>query len=187
MSKWIDWAGGPCPVKDSVPIQVVLRAVPNPSEEVLQPQFLRWHHTGGGGDIVAYRALRKGDAIVPSYQPYATAVSGGGSAASTAADTTGYGPLADVLQRAYYQAAGGKGKERHAQGKPFVEQPMQELISLYGLGFALGQAGKKAQESQRLPREKAVHELLGAIVYLAGAVVALEAEKRAENRDAGGV
>jgi len=92
-------------------------------------------------------------------------------------NTPGYEPLAAVLQRAYEQAAGGKGKERHAQGKPFLEQPMQELISLYGLGFALGQAGKKAQESQRLPRDKAVHELLGAIVYLAGAVVALEAER----------
>lgn len=113
-----------------------------------------------------------------SNQTTEAAVSGGDSAASTAADTTGYEPLASVLQRAYNQAAGGKGKERHAQGKPFVEQPMQELISLYGLGFALGQAGKKAQEAQRLPREKAVHELLGAIVYLAGAVVALEAEKR---------
>lgn len=86
----------------------------------------------------------------------------------------GYDSLRDVLTRAYTQAASGKGHERHAVGKPFDQQPMQELISLYGVGFALGQAAKKAQESQRLPACHDVAELLGAINYLAGAVIALE-------------
>ena len=90
----------------------------------------------------------------------------------------GYGSLRDVLDRAYAQAATGKGHERHAVCKPFDQQPMQELISLYGVGFALGQAAKKAQESQRLPAGRDVAELLGAINYLAGAVIALESNRQ---------
>jgi hypothetical protein len=86
-----------------------------------------------------------------------------------------YECLAAVLNRAYLQAAYGKGAERHGQGRPFDQQPMQQLIALYGPGFALGQAAKKAQESQRLPRDAAVRELLGAINYLAGVVIHLEA------------
>lgn len=86
----------------------------------------------------------------------------------------GYESLALVLQRAFIQAALGKGKERHAKDLPFDQQPMQQLIGLYGVGFALGQAAKKAQESQRLPHDRAVAELLGAINYLAGAVIALD-------------
>lgn len=86
----------------------------------------------------------------------------------------GYESLADVLERAFDQAANGKGNDRHAQGQPFDQQPMQLLIKLYGPGFALGQAAKKAQESQRLPYERAVAELLGAINYLAGAVISLD-------------
>lgn len=86
----------------------------------------------------------------------------------------GYEDLHQVLVRALDQAQQGKGKERHADGKPFSEQPMQQLIALYGHGFALGQAGKKMQEAQRLPVDAAVRELLGAIVYIAGSVIALE-------------
>ena len=93
---------------------------------------------------------------------------------STAAP--GYERLARVLDRALDQASRGKGKERHAQDLPFNQQPMQQLIRLYGQGFALGQAAKKAQESMRLPKDRAVAELLGAINYLAGAVIALENE-----------
>ena len=84
----------------------------------------------------------------------------------------GYEQLAAVLQDAYDQAAKGKGAQRHATGKPFHEQPMQNLIRLYGPGFALGQAGKKMQESQRMDRDAAERELLGAIVYIAGAIIA---------------
>lgn len=87
----------------------------------------------------------------------------------------GYERLADVLSRAFDQAARGKGKERHAQGLPFHDQPMQNLIGLYGPGFAAGQAAKKAQEAMRMSRQAKVHELLGAIVYLAGLVVYEEA------------
>jgi hypothetical protein len=63
----------------------------------------------------------------------------------------------------------------HAVQRTFSEQPMQRLCELYGPGFALGQAAKKAQESMRLPTvERQVAELLGAINYLAGAVIHLE-------------
>lgn len=89
-------------------------------------------------------------------------------------NVNGYESLAEVLERAYDQAATGKGHDRHAQDLPFDQQPMQKLIDLYGVGFALGQAAKKAQESQRLPAGRDVAELLGAINYLAGAVIALE-------------
>lgn len=87
----------------------------------------------------------------------------------------GYEKLADVLCRAYDQAAHGKGRDRHANNRTFHEQPMQDLIRLHGVGFATGQASKKAGEALGLPTlERQVAELLGAIVYLSGAVIALE-------------
>ncbi len=91
----------------------------------------------------------------------------------------GYESLAGVLKRAYDQAATGKGAERHAQGEPFDQQVMQDMARRFGVGALLGQAFKKSEESQRLPKERAVAELLGAINYLAGAVIALE--RQSEN------
>ena len=87
----------------------------------------------------------------------------------------GYDALGNVLLRAFEQAASGKGAERHAQGQAFDEQPMQTIAQLVGVGGPLFQAIKKAQESMRLPRDAAVRELLGAINYLAGAILHLEA------------
>lgn len=84
----------------------------------------------------------------------------------------GYEDLALVLQRAFSQAAYGKGKERHAQGEPFAHQVMQDGARRFGVGALLFQAFKKSEESQRLPLDRGVNELLGAIVYLAGAVIA---------------
>lgn len=87
----------------------------------------------------------------------------------------GYEPLVEVLRRAHDQAAYGKGKERHANDRPFVNQPMQDRIRLHGVGFATGQACKKSGEALNLPtKERQVAEILGAIVYLAGAVIAIE-------------
>lgn len=88
-----------------------------------------------------------------------------------------YTELVSVLRRAYLQASAGKGAERHAQDLPFTEQPMQKLIQLYGVGFAMGQAGKKMQEAMRMDTDAAVRELLGAIVYCAGAIIHLEKER----------
>lgn len=89
----------------------------------------------------------------------------------------GYEKLEAVLVRAYNQAARGKGKERHANDLPFHEQPMQSLIRAHGIGFATGQACKKAEESLGLSPDHAIAELLGAINYLAGAVIAIESRQ----------
>lgn len=86
----------------------------------------------------------------------------------------GYHDLRRVLALAISQAADGKGKERHANGKPFSEQPLMEISRMVGSGYALGQAMKKAQESIRLPPEMAKAELLGAINYLAAAYMLIE-------------
>lgn len=98
----------------------------------------------------------------------------------------GYEKLACVLHRAYAQAALGKGKDRHAQGEPFHEQVMQIGARKFGPGALLFQAFKKSEESQRLPLDRGVAELLGAINYLAGAVIALEASGRGDAEDCNG-
>lgn len=93
-------------------------------------------------------------------------------------DVPGYGDLAGVLREAYRQAAIGKGAERHAgAGEAFADQVMQDGAKRFGVGALLFQAYKKSEESQRLPLDRGVNELLGAIVYLAGAVIA---RRRAE-------
>ena len=86
----------------------------------------------------------------------------------------GYEALAYVLTKAYNQAARGKGKDRHASGEPFTEQVIMLGARKFGTGSLLFQAFKKSEESQRLPTERAVAELLGAIVYLSAALIDLE-------------
>ena len=52
---------------------------------------------------------------------------------------------------------------------------------MVGPSFCVGQAMKKGQEALRLPPGRDVAELLGAINYLAGAVIVLrEADARRE-------
>lgn len=87
----------------------------------------------------------------------------------------GYERLAKTLYRALEQAQSGKGKERHANDKPFLQQPIMEIGRMVGPGYQIGQAMKKGQEAMRLPTtERQVAELLGAINYLAAAVILLE-------------
>jgi len=87
----------------------------------------------------------------------------------------GYESLAGILLDAYNQAARTKGAERHANGMPFDKQPMQTVADNRGIGFLLGQADKKSIEAQRMLERgevsKARHELLGAINYIAGAIL----------------
>lgn len=87
----------------------------------------------------------------------------------------GYEPLAEVLQLALDQAQAGKGKERHANGRPFDRQPIMEIGRMVGLGYPTGQAKKKIQEavgmSNRGEADRAVNELLGAIIYSAAAIL----------------
>lgn len=87
----------------------------------------------------------------------------------------GYEPLAMTLQAALDQAQAGKGKERHANGRPFDRQPIMEIGRMVGLGYPTGQAKKKTQEAvgmlNRGEPDRAVNELLGAINYLAAAIM----------------
>lgn len=102
---------------------------------------------------------------------------------AAAMDAPGYETLAEVLHLAFVQAAHGKGKERHANALPFHQQPMQALCDMHGVGFATGQVGKKSSEALALPLDRAEHELLGAIVYAAGAIIAMrrKAARQAAN------
>lgn len=85
-----------------------------------------------------------------------------------------YTTLRTILDAAFNHAATGKGKERHARGLPFDEQPMLVTTRMVGPGFPLGQAIKKSQEAagmiERSELDAAEAECLGAINYLAGAV-----------------
>lgn len=100
----------------------------------------------------------------------------------------GYESLATVYDSAIEQASEGKGKERHAEdGEPYERQIICEVARRVGLGYPLGQAVKKIYESQRLGGERGVAELLGALNYVAAAVIVakeeLEDEDEEERRD----
>lgn len=84
-----------------------------------------------------------------------------------------YSGLYSVLMDALDQACNGKGRERHANDKPFEEQPMQTfsdaLGSPQGLGF---QVMKKTAEAMGMDEpERQIRELLGAINYAAGMII----------------
>ena len=85
----------------------------------------------------------------------------------------GYEELHTVLINALEQAQAGKGKERHAKGMPFSEQPIMRLPALQqntsGLVY---QACKKVLESENMAHEAKVRERLGAIVYIAASIIA---------------
>lgn len=87
-----------------------------------------------------------------------------------------YTTLRAVLDEAYAQAATGKGKERHAGGQPFEDQPMQVISDMLGSNDGMAyQAIKKIREGLSMPEpERTVHELLGAIVYVARIVVRVQ-------------
>ena len=90
----------------------------------------------------------------------------------------GYEPLAMVLDEALKQSQATKGVERHANGKPFLEQQIVtqplERKSVEGL---LYQIQKKAPEAvglwQRIGVEHAEDDLLGVINYAASMVIVM--------------
>ena len=88
-------------------------------------------------------------------------------------DVPGYEQLADVLVAAYGQASAGKGAERHADGKPFHEQPMQTGSDLLGTDAGLAfQAIKKIREGSNFEdADRFEREMLGAINYVAGMII----------------
>jgi NADPH:quinone reductase-like Zn-dependent oxidoreductase len=93
-----------------------------------------------------------------------------------------YAPLHRVLMLAFEQSAGGKGKERHAGGRPFLGQPIilipKAIGGTEGLGGLVYQVCKKAGEAVgmavRGQHAAARKEMLGAIVYAAAAYIYLE-------------
>lgn len=93
----------------------------------------------------------------------------------------GYQPLASELYIALEQSQGGKGKERHANGKPFLQQPMMEITRMTGPGGAAYQVMKKTQEAVSMANrgeyDRAIAELHGAIVYAAGCAMAIREKK----------
>lgn len=90
-----------------------------------------------------------------------------------------YKELADVYGEALAECQVGKGADRHAVVcMPISEQPMVQIGRwLRSTDFQVGQAVKKAIESKRLPRHRARLELLGAINYLAAAVLVLDLQE----------
>ena len=77
-----------------------------------------------------------------------------------------YFELERILKLALEQASEGKGSERHANGEDFEKQKICEISRRLGSNdYNLGQAVKKIYESKRLPKERAIAELLGAINY----------------------
>ena len=82
----------------------------------------------------------------------------------------GYEDLAAILQEALDQSAKGKGKDRHAQDKPFDQQPICALPRMVGPAGTAYQVMKKTQEAMRMPPDRACAELLGAIVYAAATI-----------------
>lgn len=87
-----------------------------------------------------------------------------------------YTHLRTILDEAITRASEGKGKDRHANGKPFDEQPIIGLnLSLGSQDGCLFQIQKKCAEASRFyasgEQERAENELLDCIVYAAGAVI----------------
>lgn len=87
-----------------------------------------------------------------------------------------YASLADILRAAHDQAATGKGRSRHSDGKPFTEQPIMEIARMLdGIGGHAFQIMKKAQEAARMVRREqhaaAEQELFGVINYAAAAIL----------------
>lgn len=99
-------------------------------------------------------------------------------------DTVEEHPLHGIFDQCIAQAVSGKGEERHGHGVEFMDQPWHELTNAFGLGGPLFQAAKKTREavqwlgSSEEYRFKA--ELLGAINYIAMALLAYENQHESE-------
>lgn len=92
----------------------------------------------------------------------------------------------EAANGAFQQLSAGKGKERHAEvDELFENQIICDVNRRLGGDVengALFQAVKKIYESKRLPTERAIHELEGAVNYVLAAIVLkkeqLEKEKQ---------
>jgi hypothetical protein len=97
-----------------------------------------------------------------------------------------YGSLRNVLAGAVEQAESGKGSVRHANsGEAFEDQKICEIGRRLRENLAAGplfQAVKKCYESGRLEPKAAIHELRGAINYIAASIILFEEEVERGNR-----
>jgi hypothetical protein len=86
-----------------------------------------------------------------------------------------YKVLYDTLMLAYDRAAFGKGKERHGEGKPFLNQYICRAGKRFGISALQYQISKKNEEILNLnTNEQKIGELLDIIVYAAAAIMILE-------------
>lgn len=100
----------------------------------------------------------------------------------------GYEDVERVLTLAHDQTARGKGRERHANNRPFNGQPIMEIPKMMegiaGLGGLVYQIQKKSNEAVGMARrtefEAAKKELLGAIIYTVAAYLHIEREEGLE-------
>ena len=91
---------------------------------------------------------------------------------------TGYDNLRKVFDDCLHEAAEGRGHRRHSiEGEPFEGQTSGIITELLGVSFPLGQAMKKIMESVQLSNEDGVRELIGAINYIALAIIKTEEER----------
>ena len=90
----------------------------------------------------------------------------------------GYHDLARILSGAFDQSARGKGRERHANSKPFKNQPIMEIARMTGIDAHSYQIMKKAQEASSMFKrgdfEAAKAEFRGVIIYAAAAILLAE-------------
>ena len=84
-------------------------------------------------------------------------------------DRDDYLPLLRTFLGALEQAAYGKGRERHANDLPFIEQPILTMAQMLGSDAGLAQQViKKTVEARSLPTKQArINELRGTLVYAA--------------------
>lgn len=96
-----------------------------------------------------------------------------------------YLELCRILGEVYVQVAEGKGLRKHAMNNAFEEQDVFVVGSAVGEGFMLGQAFKKFREgwrtSERGDFTDGKRDLIGAIAYIASAIIFLEKEYQRGN------
>lgn len=100
-------------------------------------------------------------------------------------DRDDYLPLLRTFLGALEQAAYGKGRERHANDLPFVEQPILTMARMLDSDAGLAQQViKKTVEARSLPTKQArINELRGTLVYAAAMILFEEVYGRADDPD----
>lgn len=100
-------------------------------------------------------------------------------------DRDDYLPLLRTFLGALEQAAYGKGRERHANDLPFIEQPILTMARMLDSDAGLAQQViKKTIEARSLPTKQArINELRGTLVYAAAMILFEEMYGRADVPD----